>query len=164
MIEKLCSVIINLTEFRNYLNFLVCKKVSMIAPNLSQILGEHHVAKLISKAGSLKNLIRFPASTIQILGSEKALFKALKNNIKTPKYGILFNSNFLKELGGKSKAKFSRYLANKCSLAIRIDYFSKYSSNIYGLSFKKKLKKKWIRMKKELSSDMGEIRTHACKD
>jgi|Transcript_79642 RNA processing factor Prp31 len=142
IIEKLCSIIINLTEFRNYVNFTLFKKVAIIAPNLNQIIGEHLVAKLISKAGSLKNLTRFPSSTIQILGSEKALFKALKNKIKTPKYGILFNSNFMRQIDGKYQAKFSRYLANKCSLALRIDYFSNYSSNIYGKKLKARLSKK----------------------
>ena len=149
IIERLCSLIINLSEFRNYLNFTLCQKVSIITPNLNEIIGENLVAKLISKAGSLKNLTRFPASTIQILGSEKALFKALKNKIKTPKYGILFNSNFLMGIDKKFQAKFSRYLANKCSLAIRIDYFSNFSTKIYGENFKRQLKEKMSIMKKK---------------
>ena len=149
VIERLASLIINLSEFRNYINFSLCKKVATITPNLNQIIGENLVAKLISKAGSLKNLTRFPASTIQILGSEKALFKALKNKIKTPKYGILFNSNFLQSVEKRFQAKFSRYLANKCTLAIRIDYFSNFSTKIYGESFNRQLKKKLLKIAKK---------------
>ena len=164
IIEKLCSLIINLTEFRNYLNFSLGKKVATITPNLNEIIGERMVAKLISKAGSLKNLARFPASTIQILGSEKSLFKALKNKIKTPKYGILFNSNFMQQVNNTYKAKFSRYLANKCSLAIRIDYFSNMSSNLYGKNLKNQLSKKLLIKNKKPVYDMGEVRTHAFSD
>lgn len=165
IIEKLCSIIINLTEFKNYLNFTLFKKVAIIAPNLNQIIGEHLVAKLISKAGSLKNLTRFPSSTIQILGSEKALFKALKNKIKTPKYGILFNSSLMRQIDRKFQAKFSRYLANKCSLAIRIDYFSNYTSHIYGKKLKTRLSKKiFSKVVPNTRFDMGEIRTHALTD
>jgi nucleolar protein 56 len=148
VIERLASLIINLSEFRNYINFSLCKKVATITPNLNQIIGENLVAKLISKAGSLKNLTRFPASTIQILGSEKALFKALKNKIKTPKYGILFHSNFLQSVEKGFQAKFSRYLANKCTLAIRIDYFSNFSTKIYGESFNRQLKNKLLNIPK----------------
>jgi nucleolar protein 56 len=161
VIEKLCSIVINLTEFRNHLNFSLCKKVKLITPNLNQIIGEHLVAKLISKAGSLKNLTRFPASTIQILGSEKALFKALKNKIKTPKYGILFSSNLMRRIDKNFQAKFSRYLANKCSLALRIDYFSNYSSDLYGRKLKDRLTKKIYVGEIINKVDMGEIRTHA---
>jgi len=147
VIQKLCSIIINLFEFRNYLNFSLRKKVELIAPNLNQIIGENLVAKLISKAGSLQNLTRFPASTIQVLGSEKALFKALKHKVKTPKFGILFSSNLMRQLDKRFHSKFSRYLANKCSLAIRIDYFSKYTSKIYGKKLKENLFKKIIKNK-----------------
>lgn len=128
---------------------------------MNQIIGEHLVAKLISKAGSLKNLTRFPASTIQILGSEKALFKALKNKIKTPKYGILFSSNLMRRIDKNFQAKFSRYLANKCSLALRIDYFSNYSSDLYGRKLKDRLTKKIYVGEIINKVDMGEIRTHA---
>ena len=165
VIEKLCTIIINLVEFRNYLNFSLCKKVATITPNLNQIIGEHLVARLISKAGSLKNLTRFPASTIQILGSEKALFKALKNKIKTPKYGILYNSSLMRKIDGKFQPKFSRYLANKCSLALRIDYFSNYSSDVYGKKLRNKLSRLILKNSgNKIVNDMGEIRTHDFSD
>jgi nucleolar protein 56 len=157
VIEKLCSIVLNLTEFRNHLNFSLCRKVAMITPNLNQIIGEHLVSKLIAKAGSLKNLTRFPSSTIQILGSEKALFKALKNKIKTPKYGILYNSNLMSKINKSFQARFSRYLANKCSLALRIDYFSQFSSDLYGKKLRKKLSKKILTKYSKNKDDMDEI-------
>lgn len=70
-------------------------KMGAIAPNLTSLLGETVAARLISHAGSLTNLAKFPASTVQILGAEKALFRALKTRGKTPKYGLLFHSTFI---------------------------------------------------------------------
>lgn len=68
---------------------------------------------LIAVAGSLTNLSKYPASTVQILGAEKALFRALKTKGNTPKYGLIYHSSFIGKTGTKSKGRISRFLANK---------------------------------------------------
>ena len=98
--------------------------MNAVAPNLTALIGEMVGSKLISHSGSLVNLAKYPASTIQILGAEKALFRALKTKGKTPKYGLIFNSSFIGRAGQKNKGRISRYLANKCAIAARIDSFS----------------------------------------
>lgn len=80
----------------------------------------------------MTNLAKAPASTVQILGAEKALFRALKTKGNTPKYGLIYNSTFIGRAGTKNKGRISRYLANKCSIATRIDSFSDEPSRIYG--------------------------------
>jgi RNA processing factor Prp31 len=102
--------------------------MSAVAPNLTALIGEMVGSKLIAHSGSLTNLAKYPASTIQILGAEKALFRALKTRGKTPKYGLIFNSTFIGRAGQKNKGRISRYLANKCAIAARIDSFSEKSS------------------------------------
>jgi nucleolar protein 56 len=84
------------------------------------------------QAGSLTNLAKAPASTVQILGAEKALFRALKTKGNTPKYGLIYHSTFIGRAGAKNKGRISRYLANKCSIATRIDSFSDEPTKIYG--------------------------------
>ena len=101
--------------------------------------GETIGARLISKAGSLTNLAKYPASTVQILGAEKALFRALKTRGKTPKYGIIYNSSFIGRAGLKNKGRISRYLANKASIASRIDSFADSTAEI-GSKFGEMLK------------------------
>lgn len=86
----------------------------------------------LSKAGSLTNLAKAPASTVQILGAEKALFRALKTKGNTPKYGLIYHSTFIGRADAKNKGRISRYLANKCSIATRIDSFSDEPSRLYG--------------------------------
>merc|ERR1712070_1204769 len=89
-------------------------------------------ARLISHAGSLTNLSKYPASTVQILGAEKALFRALKTRGNTPRYGLIFHSSFIGRAASKNKGRISRYLANKCSIACRIDNFSEMPTYKFG--------------------------------
>ena len=80
---------------------------------------------MICHAGSLVNLAKCPASTVQILGAEKALFKAIKTRHPTPKYGIIFQAQLVSSTPSKFKGKISRALAAKCSLCVRCDALGK---------------------------------------
>ena len=76
-----------------------------IAPNLTVLVGEIVGARLIAKAGNLMNLAKYPASTVQILGAEKALFRALKTKHETPKYGLIYHASLIGQTGAKNKGK-----------------------------------------------------------
>ena len=78
-----------------------------IAPNLTCLVGELVGARLIAHAGSLMNLAKQPASTVQILGAEKALFRALKTKHDTPKYGLIYHASLMGQVGAKNKGKVS---------------------------------------------------------
>lgn len=123
---------VKLAEFRKQLALYLTDKMAIVAPNLSTLIGDTVAARLISKAGSLTNLAKAPASTVQILGAEKALFRALKTKGNTPKYGLIYHSTFIGRAAAKNKGRISRYLANKCSIATRIDSFSDEPTKIYG--------------------------------
>ena len=110
-----------------------------VAPNLTELLGETVGAKILTQAGGLTNLSKLPASTIQILGAEKALFRALKTKSATPKYGHLYNSTFIGKAKTGDKGKVSRCLANKCALASRLDHFLIKPSNKFGEIFKQQV-------------------------
>jgi nucleolar protein 56 len=69
---------------------------------------------------------------VQILGAEKALFRALKTKGNTPKYGLIYHSTFIGRADTKNKGRISRYLANKCAIAARIDSFSDAPNRRYG--------------------------------
>jgi len=131
-IEAFASRVIKLAEYRKGLLTYLQSKMNSVAPNLTSLLGETVAARLISHAGSLTNLAKFPASTVQILGAEKALFRALKTRGKTPKYGLLFHSTFIGRAGSANKGRISRFLANKCTIASRIDCFTEFPSSVFG--------------------------------
>ncbi|KAG6889501.1 snoRNP complex protein nop56 [Termitomyces sp. Mi166 len=116
--------VVSLSEYRKSLISYLSEKMNLVAPSLTALLGERIGARLISHAGSLTNLSKYPASTVQILGAEKALFRALKTKGNTPKYGLLYHSSFIGRAGPKHKGRISRFLANKCSIASRIDCYT----------------------------------------
>ena len=116
--------------------------MNAVAPNLAALTGEIIGSKLISHAGGLTNLSKYPASTIQILGAEKALFRALKTKGKTPKYGLIFNSSFIGRANQKNKGRISRYLANKCAIASRVDCFSDAPTTKFGESLKEQMEER----------------------
>lgn len=131
-INMFSSRVVQLAEYRAELHKYLTSKMSSVAPNLAALIGEQVGARLISHAGSLTSLAKYPASTVQILGAEKALFRALKTKGKTPKYGLLYHSTFIGRAKQKNKGRISRYLANKCSIASRMDCFSEFGTDIFG--------------------------------
>uniref|UniRef100_A0A671MMM4 Nucleolar protein 56 n=1 Tax=Sinocyclocheilus anshuiensis TaxID=1608454 RepID=A0A671MMM4_9TELE len=131
-IESFSSRVVSLTSYRQELQAYLQSKMSQVAPNLAALIGEVVGARLISHAGSLTNLAKYPASTVQILGAEKALFRALKTRGNTPKYGLIFHSTFIGRAAAKNKGRISRYLANKCTIASRIDCFSEVPTSVFG--------------------------------
>ncbi|GKD17133.1 nucleolar protein 56-like protein [Tanacetum coccineum] len=115
---RMCAQkVMDLAEYRKKLYDYLVAKMNDIAPNLAALIGEVVGARLISHAGSLTNLAKCPSSTLQILGAEKALFRALKTKGNTPKYGLIFHSSFIGRASAKNKGRMARYLANKCSIA-----------------------------------------------
>lgn len=103
-----------------YLDSLMKKE----CPNITEITGTTIGAKLISLAGSLERLSKFPASTIQLLGAEKALFRHLKNrNNRSPKFGILHEHEMVNSVSYRNKGKMARALGDKISIAAKVDFF-----------------------------------------
>ncbi|KAH7915458.1 Nop-domain-containing protein [Hygrophoropsis aurantiaca] len=123
-ISAFAARVISIADYRKSLISYLSEKMNLVAPSLTALLGERIGARLISHAGSLTNLSKYPASTVQILGAEKALFRALKTKGNTPKYGLLYHSSFIGRADAKHKGRISRFLANKCSIASRIDCYS----------------------------------------
>jgi len=147
-VQTFAQRVMDLADYRKKLYDYLVTKMSDIAPNLAALIGEMVGARLISHAGSLTNLAKCPSSTLQILGAEKALFRcissfvslykfnytavtnfgvnfrALKTRGNTPKYGLIFHSSFIGRASAKNKGRIARFLANKCSIASRIDCFS----------------------------------------
>jgi nucleolar protein 56 len=128
-----------LSKYRMELHDYLQGKMELVAPNINALLGEAVGARLIAHAGSLTKLSKCPASTVQILGAEKALFRALKSKGNTPKFGLLFNSTFISRAATKNKGRISRYLANKCAIASRLDAFSDQPTSAYGVKLREQV-------------------------
>ncbi|VDP53552.1 unnamed protein product [Schistosoma mattheei] len=121
MINELCDQVLEASASRIQLHDYLIKRMVAVAPNLTALVGELLGARLIARAGTLVNLAKHPASTVQILGAEKALFRALKTRHNTPKYGLLYHATLVTQSDNQFKGKMSRMLAAKASLSARLD-------------------------------------------
>lgn len=99
------------------------KTMEQFAPNITSVAGATIGARLIVKARGMDKLARLPASTIQVLGAEKALFRALRTGAKPPKHGILFQHQSIHPAPKWQRGKIARALAGKIAIASRIDVF-----------------------------------------
>ncbi|KAJ8349881.1 hypothetical protein SKAU_G00250110 [Synaphobranchus kaupii] len=138
-IMHLCDQVIEITEYRSQLYDYLKNRMMAIAPNLTVMVGELVGARLIAHAGSLLNLAKHPASTVQILGAEKALFRALKTRRDTPKYGLIYHASLVGQTTAKNKGKISRMLAAKAALAIRYDALAEDATAEMGVENRAKL-------------------------
>lgn len=141
-IHALAEQIVAISEYRTELYEYLKNRMAAIAPNLTAMVGELVGARLIAHAGSLMNLAKFPASTVQILGAEKALFRALKTKHDTPKYGLIFHASVVGQAAPKLKGKISRVLAAKTSLCIRADALGDKDTPEIGMASRQKVEER----------------------
>merc|ERR1711957_192599 len=141
-IQALCTQTIKLMEYRTELYDYLKNRMAAIAPNLTVLVGELVGARLISHAGSLMNLAKQPAITVQILGAEKALFRALKTKKATPKYGLIYHASLIGQSAPALKGKISRVLAAKLSLCCRVDALADDAEVTVGAEFKEYVEKR----------------------
>ncbi|MGQ4892738.1 MAG: C/D box methylation guide ribonucleoprotein complex aNOP56 subunit [Candidatus Njordarchaeia archaeon] len=123
-IKGICELAMNMNEEREKIMDYLDTLMREAAPNIRSLVGSIIGAKLIRKAGGLEQLAKMPASTIQILGAEKALFRALHGRGTPPKHGIIFQDPRVFKSPRWQRGKIARALAGKLAIAARVDFFS----------------------------------------
>ncbi|WP_187152691.1 C/D box methylation guide ribonucleoprotein complex aNOP56 subunit [Acidianus manzaensis] len=123
-IQQLSNTILSLFTIRNNLSDYIESVMKEVAPNVTSLVGSNLGARLLSLAGSLEELSKMPASTIQVLGAEKALFRALRSGSRPPKHGIIFQFPAIHSAPRWQRGKIARALAAKLAIAARVDNYS----------------------------------------
>jgi len=123
IIKKYADEILSLDDFTQELEEYLDTLMEQVAPNLLALVGGLIGAKLIAKAGSLKKLAFMPASRVQLLGAEKALYRFLKTGEKRPKHGLIFQWNLIRGSKPWNRGKISRVISGKIGISAKVDYF-----------------------------------------
>jgi nucleolar protein 56 len=139
-IIRLSKEVLGLYKLRKQHEEYLEKVMRKYCPNLLELAGITTGAKLIELAKSLKRLAMLPASTIQLLGAEKALFRHIKTGSRSPKYGVIFQHPLIQRGGKNIRGKIARTLADKLSLCCRLDYFK---GVFKGKEYREQLEKKF---------------------
>jgi nucleolar protein 56 len=140
-IQALCRNTLQLHDMRQSLEGYMDSTMEEVAPNIKALVGSLLGARLIALTGGLSNLAKMPASTVQVLGAEKALFRSLKTGTRPPKHGIIFQHTLIHEAKRWQRGKIARALAGKLAIAARSDAFSgKYIGDDLKTSFERRMK------------------------
>lgn len=136
--------VIEISSYRAQLYDYLRSRMMAMAPNLTVLVGELVGARLISHAVSLINLAKHPASTVQILGAEKALFRALKTKKDTPKYGLIYHSTLVGQTSTLNKGKVSLLAYNIInvkvkrlilSILVQVGFYNQDAEEVFAASF-----------------------------
>jgi len=125
IIQLYADKILDMSKLREELSRYLENILKELAPNFTELAGPMLAGKMISRAGGIEQLAKMPSSTIQLLGSEKALFRHLHGQGKSPKYGLIFSHPMIQSAPQEHRGKIARLLASKLSIAIKIDQYSK---------------------------------------
>ncbi len=159
MIQNYADQIISLDNYRIQLEKHLEGMIEKIAPNINVLIGSLIGAKLIAKAGSLQKLAYMPASRIQLLGAEKALYRFLKTGEKRPKHGLIFQWNQIRSATPWTRGKIARVVAGKIGVAAKVDYFNgEFIGDSLKLEIEEKLREieeKYPNPPKEMQSAKG---------
>jgi nucleolar protein 56 len=123
IVQSMAKQMLELHDLRKNLEEHVESEMEIVAPNLSAILGHAVGARILGRAGSLSKLASMPASTIQVIGAEKALFRSLKTGAQPPKHGILFQHTMVHAAPRWQRGKIARAIAAKAVIAARVDVY-----------------------------------------
>ena len=144
-IRTLASITKQLYQLRRNLTGYIEQVMKEVAPNVTALVGPLLGARLISLAGGLEKLARLPASTIQVLGAEKALFRALRTGGKPPKHGVIFQYPHIHRSPRWQRGKIARALAAKLAIAAKVDAFT---GRFIGDKLKEDLERRIAEIKK----------------
>jgi len=139
-IMNLATEITKLYNLKESHELYLDRIMTRICPNMIAITGGLIGAKLVEHARSIKHLSELPASIVQLLGAEKALFRHLKSGAKSPKYGVIFDHPLISKAKRSDKGKVARALADKIAIAIKVDYFK---GKFVGDTLRKGLEKRF---------------------
>src|ERR671930_2276688 len=123
IVKRLADQVIAQSDLRRVLADHIEVAMKTVAPNVKELLTASVGARIIAKAGSLARLATLPASTIQVLGAEKALFRALKTGARPPTHSILFQHPLIHSAPKWQRGKIARAIASKVAIAARIDVY-----------------------------------------
>lgn len=124
ILRSYAILIVKTAEEKKKLEKYIAETAKELMPSFSSLIDPLLAVRFLSLAGSLEKLARMPASTIQLLGAEKSLFRHLKQQGKSPKYGLLFQDGRIQSAQEEKRGKIARIISSKLMLAARIDFYS----------------------------------------
>ena len=113
--------IVSLDDGRQRIVSYMESRMSVLAPNLSALIGSTIAAQLLSVAGGLRKLSEIPACNVQVLGSRKQRHSALSSSTQELHVGAIGQSAVMLGCPMNMRRRAARLVAGKVTLAARVD-------------------------------------------
>jgi len=123
-VVSLATRVVDLTDEAADLRAFIERTAPAVAPNLSRMAGPVLAARLIALAGGLGELAKKPSGTVQVLGAEDALFAHLAGRAPSPKHGVIYTHDYVRNTRSEDRGSAARALAGKLVIAARIDHYA----------------------------------------
>lgn len=138
-----CHASLELDQARQKILSYVEGRMKVFAPNLSAIVGSEIAAKLIGAAGGLHNLANMPSTTLFVLGKKKRTLDGFSRSTAVKHQGYIMECDLLRKVPADLETKTCRIIANKCTLAARIDLqHDQYLNGEQGARFREDIEEK----------------------
>ena len=145
-VVEACQMAKDLLDVKAKILAYVESRMSLIAPNLSAIVGASIAAKLMGISGGLTGLSKMPACNIQVLGAQKASMSGFSSIAVNPHCGLVFQSEIVQQTVPDLKRKAAKLIAAKASLAARVDSNHSCASGSIGLQFREEILSKLTKL------------------
>ncbi len=122
VLRELWSTGMGLCKYRSALSEYLNVEIRKVMQNTSDLVGPDLTLEILSRSGGLKNLVKYPSSTIQVLGAETAFFKHMTTGSPPPKHGVIFKHPDVSPLKPSLRGKASRAIANKIAITSKADF------------------------------------------
>ncbi|KAJ9596391.1 hypothetical protein L9F63_012599 [Diploptera punctata] len=141
-IYEACDMAVELNNFKQKIYDYVESRMAFIAPNLSVIVGASTAAKIMGVAGGLTKLSKMPACNVLVLGAQKKTLSGFSQASMLPHTGFIYYSDIVQDTPPDLRRKAARLVANKCTLAARVDACHEISYGHVGQTFREEIEKK----------------------
>lgn len=145
-IEEACTLAQDLNMLKMRIFEYVESRMNLFVPNLTNIVGSCTAAKLMGSAGGLTNLSRMPSCNVLVVGKEKKTQLGLSQSTMKPHTGHIYYCPLVQEAPPDLRSKVARLVANKATIAARIDSQHMYPSGSEGLRLREEIEKKLDKM------------------
>jgi U4/U6 small nuclear ribonucleoprotein PRP31 len=137
-----CEIIFEMERQKQIMLQYVESRMSLVAPNLTCLLGSSVAARIMAQAGGLTLLSKIPACNILVIGAQKRASVGLSRVSTNQHQGVIYDCELVRMCPKHVQRKSARLVSAKCALASRVDLSREYADGRIGMEFKADVEKK----------------------
>ncbi|GAA5858067.1 hypothetical protein JCM1840_001027 [Sporobolomyces johnsonii] len=148
-VKAACDMMFGLDDAKKKILEYVESRISLLAPNISAIVGTQTATKILGIAGGLQGLSRIPHSNIYVLGAVKRAstgFSTAAHSMDRLHTGFIYQCPIVQQTRPEDRMKAQRKVGAKVALAARVDIAGSSPGGLFGEEQRRKLEAEMERL------------------